>query len=292
MGGDLTMIAHLQRIAGMCLSGDIREQCLFIFYGTGANGKSVFLDTLAGLLGDYAGEAAPDLLVIRRSEEHPCEVADLCGKRLVVASETEEGIRLKVQLIKRLTGNARIKARFMRQDYFEFSRTHKLILATNNRPVVREGTHAIKRRLWLIPFNVTIPESEQDKELIRKLTAEWPGILAWAVRGCLAWECDGLTPPPAVSAATQSYLDEQDLLRDFLESCCVLAADAWTDRTELFAAYEKWAMSVREHSPLDRTRFYERVRRPGIEDEGRRVQSRMKRGFHGIGLLTDEVKQP
>ena len=105
---------------------------MFIFYGEGSNGKSVFLDTLSGLMGDYAAEAPPDLLVIRKREEHPTEIADLCGKRLVVASEMEEGCRLRVQLVKRLTGNARLRARFMRQDYFEFPRTHKLVLITNS----------------------------------------------------------------------------------------------------------------------------------------------------------------
>ncbi len=292
-GGDAALIAYLQRIAGVCLTGDAREQVLFIFYGTGGNGKSVFLDTLSGLLGDYAAEAAPDLLIMRRSEEHPCEVADLCGKRLVVASETEEGTRLKVQLVKRLTGNARIKGRFMRQDYFEFPRTHKLVLVTNNKPKIRERTCAMWRRVRLIPFDVTIPEDEQDKELIRRLIDEWPGILRWALAGCLAWQRERLNPPEAVKAATQAYQDEQDPFREFLESSCVLTQHSWVSRTNLFAAYQTWAREAGERWPLDRTALYDRLRKQGgIAEKQRRVSGRMIRGFEGIGLLASPEASP
>ena len=187
MDGSDNLIGYLQRIAGLCLTADIREQILPIFYGTGANGKSVFLDTLLGIMGDYGIEAAPGLLILKQGySEHPTEIADLAGRRLVVGWETEEGQHLRIQLIKRLTGNAKIKARYMRQDYFEFDRTFKVILCTNNKPSVQEQTVAVWRRLRLIPFNVTIPENEQDKSLLHKLKCEWSGILRWAVQGCLA----------------------------------------------------------------------------------------------------------
>ncbi|MCP4712224.1 MAG: hypothetical protein GY869_26680, partial [Planctomycetes bacterium] len=150
MNGNEMLIGYLQRLVGLCLTGDVSEQILFIFYGEGANGKSVFLDTISSILGEYASESAPDLLVAKRNAEHPTEIADLQGRRLVVTSETEQGSALKVQLVKRLTGNAKLKGRFMRQDYFEFDRTHKLILCTNNRPVIREDSNAIWRRLRLI----------------------------------------------------------------------------------------------------------------------------------------------
>ncbi len=285
MDGNPAMISYLRRIAGMCLTGDVSEQSLFLFYGAGANGKSVFLDTLCGLLGDYAAEAAPDLLVVRHSDEHPCEIADLAGRRLIVSSETEECVRLKVQLIKRLTGNARLKGRFMRQNYFEFLRTFKLILATNNKPRVREGSHAVWRRLRLIPFTVVIPDDEQDKNLTQRLMAEWPGILAWAVRGCLEWQREGLKAPDAVTVATATYQDEQDLLAEFVESHCILNPGAWTSRTEIFTAYQNWAQTAGERTPLDRTAFYERLRKlDGIADDTRRIHGTPTRGFSGIGL--------
>lgn len=287
MAGDNAKITYLQRIFGMCLTGDVREQSLFVFYGTGANGKSVSLDTLVGLMGDYATEAAPDLLVDRQTAEHPCEQADLCGRRLVVASETEEGSRLRVQLVKRLTGNAWIKARFMRQDYFQFPRTHKLVMATNNRPVVREATHAIWRRLKMVPFTVTIPDLQQDKELLTKLRTEWPGILNWAIAGCLAWQAHGLDTPEAVDRATSDYEAEQDLLGDFLSSCCVVGQNAFAPRAEVYRAYLKWATDSGEKFPLDKNRFYERLRHKNFTDGKRRLAGNVTRGFEGIGLRSE-----
>ena len=287
MDGNAALISYLQRLAGVCLTADVSEQELYLFYGVGANGKSVFLDTLAGLLGDYAGEAAPDLLIERRNPEHPTEIADLCGRRFVVSCELPEGGRLRVDLLKRLTGNARLKGRYMRRDFFEFDRTHKLVVATNNKPVVRESTHAIWRRLLLIPFAVVIPKSEQDKTLLAKLQEERPGILNWAIAGCLAWQRDGMQTPKEVLLATQAYQDEQDPLADFLEERCIVAVNAFTPRAELYGAYKAWAEKQREY-PLDRNGFYQRVRaKPGIhEPPARRVGGMPTRGFAGIGLLS------
>ena len=153
MAGDEAKISALQRLAGYFLTGDISVQILPIFYGPGGNGKNVLLDTLMGIMGPYAAEAPEGLITARKTDEHPTEIADLCGKRLVVASETEEGKRMRIGLVKRLTGNRYLKARFMRQDYFQFERTHKTVLVTNNRPVVTETSNAIWRRLRLIPFS-------------------------------------------------------------------------------------------------------------------------------------------
>ncbi len=287
MASEQAKVDYLQRIHGMCLTGDVREQALFLYYGTGANGKSVFLDTLAGLMGDYAAEAAPDLLIERRNQEHPTEQADLCGRRLVVSSETEEGGRLRVQLIKRLTGNARIKARFMRQDYFEFTRTHKLVMATNNKPVVRETTHAVWRRLKLIPFTVTIPDLEQDKELIHKLRAEWSGILNWAIAGCLAWQRNGLDTPEVVDKATAEYEAEQDLLTDFINEHCIVSKEAFVPRADIYKAYTDWATAAGERFTLNKTNFYARLRQKHFTDGSQRVAGKPARGFEGIGLRSE-----
>jgi putative DNA primase/helicase len=286
MAGNKVLIAYLQRVAGMCLTADIREQALFIFHGQGANGKSVFLDTLIGLLGDYAGEAAPDLLIVRRNEEHACEVADLQGRRLVVCGETEQGTHLRVQLLKRLTGNKFLKARFMRENYFQFARTHKLILATNNKPVIREGTHAVWRRVRLVPFTIIIPDDEQDPLLTEKLKGEWSGILNWLVAGCLAWQATGLQTPEEVVDATQGYEDEQDLLGEFAEEILIFTPRAFITRGAAWTAYTQWGQDHREKRLLGRNEFYDALRRrPGVGDDRRRVEGRSPaRGFTGVGL--------
>jgi len=293
MAGNADLIGYLQRLFGLCLTADIGDQVLPIFYGEGANGKNTLLDTVTGLMGDYAAEAPPDLLLVRRNPEHPTELADLCGRRLVVASETAAGRRLNASLVKRLTGNARLKARYMRADYFEFNRTHKMILHTNHRPTIRETTHAIWRRLQLVPFDVVIPPEEQDRHLVKKLVKERSGILNWMLAGCLAWQRDGLNPPAEVLAATDAYRDEQDLLGEFLNSRCVFGAGVQATRADLFAAYSAWVGEAKEHHPLGRAAFYERIRsRPGVKDAMKRLDGRMTRLFTGIGLLRDGALQP
>lgn len=290
MDGDAALVAYLQRLFGMTLTADVSEQALWIFHGDGANGKSTLQDTIVGLMGDYAGEAPPDLLLTRSHSEHPTEVADLCGRRLVMASEADEGRRLRVQLVKRLTGNARLKARYMRGDYFEFSRTHKMVLAANSKPVIKEATRAIWRRIRLVPFGVVIPPDEQDRHLGEKLAKERPGILNWCLAGCLAWQRDGLGEPAEVLAATAGYEAEQDILGDFFADACTFGPHLSATRTDLYAAYRQHAEHARDRNPLDRTAFYDRVRRrPAVEDAPpRRIGGKVTRFFAGIGLLVEE----
>jgi len=279
------MEAYLARIAGLCLTGDASVQEMFIFYGSGANGKSIFLDTLIGLMGDYAGSTPDSLLTVRTHDEHPTEIADLCGKRLVVGSETEQGAKLRIQLIKRLTGNKTLKARYMRQDFFEFRRTHKLILVTNNRPAVKEATHAVWRRLRLVPFTVTIPPEEQDTALLQKLQAEWPGILAWAVQGCLQWQRTGMRPPAEVLAATDAYQADQNTLAEYLAENCLLLEAGKVERTALFCDYQCWCKRTGETDPLDKSTFYDRIRQlEGVVDTTERIGSAPKHVFTGICL--------
>jgi putative DNA primase/helicase len=240
-GGDQALIDYIQRIAGYWLTGDTSVQEIWVMWGDGGNGKSVLLDTLMGILGDYAMPAPDGLLVERRNQEHPTELAALCGTRLVVASETEEGAKLRLQLIKRLTGDSMMTARHMRQDYFVFKRTFKVSLVTNNQPRVSENSEAAWRRIRLIPFNVVIPREERDEKLGDRLRAEWPGILAWAVRGCLAWQRSGLGIPPAVAQATKEYRQEQDSVGRFIQECCVPVERAGVSVARLHGVYERWA---------------------------------------------------
>ena len=283
---DDDLIGFMQRFFGLCLTGDISEQVLPICYGEGANGKSTLLETVSAVLGDYACDAAPDLLTVKRHSEHPTQLADLFGRRLVIASETEESRRLRVQLVKRLTGDRTVKARLMRQDYFEFPRTFKVVMVTNNKPVIRETSHAIWRRIRLVPFNVIIADEDQDKDLPRKLWAERAGILRWLVRGCLAWQQDGtLGSAPEIETATRQYRDEQDMLGPFLEDRCTTGPDVWVSRSAIWTAYTEWAKASGERYPLDRVGFYERIRARGIQEKTTREAGKLARGFAGVGLL-------
>lgn len=292
MDGNPAMIAYLQRLCGLALTADASVQELWFFYGSGANGKSVFLDTLCGLMGDYAGQAAPSLLMARAGgSEHPTEVADLEGTRLAVASETEEGAMLKVQTVKRLTGDKQVKARKMRQDFYTFLRTWKLIIVTNNPPAIRETTNAIWRRVRIVPFTVTIPVAERDPHLLEKLEAERSGILNWCIAGCLDWQRNGMQTPNEVMLATEDYQRDQDVLSVFVEERCTVADDAKVRPMELFAEYVTWSKAIGDHQPMDRTAFYARVRTlPGVAQKTARLSDSDKptKAFVGIEIKSVE----
>jgi putative DNA primase/helicase len=278
--GDQDLIRHVQNWHGHCLTSDIREQFLYIYLGGGANGKSVLLDTICEVMGTYAGEAPPDLLTLRKHPEHPTEIADLCGRRLVIASETEKEAVLRLQLIKRLTGNARLKGRWMRQDYFEFPRTHKTILVTNNPPLIPEHTEAAERRLRIVPFVHTVPEDQRDPQLLLKFRAEHIGILAWLVRGCLQWQVEGLPRVPAMNAAKSRLLGEINSLECFIRARCVLGEREECEAAELHAEYDGWCR-IHGRRTLNATEISAVLRRHQCEDG----KSRGRRCWFGIGLV-------
>lgn len=287
MDGDTETIEYLQRLVGLCLTGDVNTQVFPCLYGSGANGKSVFADLVLWLLADYAGIAPDSLLTVSAHAEHPTEIAGLCGKRLVVATENDEGKRLRVGLVKRMTGDATLTGRFMRQDYFTFPRTHKTWLVTNHKPSVSESKDAIWRRMHLVPFGVTIPEAERDEQLLDKLKAEADGILAWAVGGCSAWQRVGLNPPKAVQDATREYRDESDALADFLSDTCIVNGreDNTVSRNRLRSKYVEWCKSVGECQPLSAGGMYERLlEQPDISEAWPTDNGKRTRGFKGITL--------
>ncbi len=244
---DAGLITFVQRLIGMALVGEVQEHVLPIFYGSGANGKSVFVETIAGVFGDdYSMKAASTLLMASGSDRHPTEVADLFGKRFVAVVETEDGKRLAESMVKEITGGDSLRARRMREDFWQFTPSHSVFMATNHRPVVRGNDHAIWRRLKLVPFQVTIPTAEQDRELTTKLRAEYSGILRWAVQGCLDWQRSGLAEPEIVRAATDGYRDSEDLIGRFLDDRCLTGASFRAKSSSLYSDYKRWAESCGE----------------------------------------------
>ena len=258
------LMTFLQRSVGYALTGDTREQVLFLLHGTGANGKSTLLEVVLAMLGDYACQTPTDTLLVKHGDTIPNDVARLKGARLVAAIETEQGRRLAESLVKQLTGRDRVAARFMRAEWFEFQPQFKLFLAVNHKPVIHGTDLAIWRRIRLVPFTVVIPEPEQDKELPDKLKGELPGILRWAVEGCLAWQREGLGTPDEVRKATESYRAEMDTMGDFLSECCVIEPGFKVTVKELYRVYAQWCERNGEH-PLSQRSFGMRLTERGLD---------------------------
>jgi putative DNA primase/helicase len=284
MDGKKDLIAFLQRAVGYSLSGDVSERVLFFLYGRGANGKSTFLETVRALLGDYAQRTPTKTLLTKRSGSIPNDIARLRGARFVSASESEEGKRLNEPLIKELTGGDTMCARFLHAEFFEFKPKCKFWLATNHKPIVHGTDKAIWDRIKLIPFTVTIPESEQDKHLVEKLKTELLGILAWAVRGCLDWQENGLGVPSEVKKATESYRDEMDILGDFIKNCCVVAPTAVVGSKEFNETYGKWCEENGER-PLSQKKVGTQLRERGFTKDRNCKTGRIE--WYGLGLLSE-----
>ena len=252
-GGDNDLIAFMQRMAGYFLTGSTSAHALFFAYGTGANGKSVFAETLAGLLGDYHRSAPIETFTASAGERHPTDLAGLRGARLVTSAETEEGRRWAESRIKQLTGGDRIAARFMRQDFFEFIPQFKLFITGNHKPELRNVDEAMRRRVHLVPFAVTIPPGDRDDHLVEKLRQEWGGILSWAINGALTYLKYGLTPPAAVRTATEQYFSSEDALGAWLEECCDRDPSAAVRSQDLFASWRAWSEQSGEQPGSNKT---------------------------------------
>jgi putative DNA primase/helicase len=246
MDGNGSMIRFLQRVAGYALTGVTHEDALFFFWGTGANGKSVLLNTVANILHDYHKTAAVETFMSTKNEQHPTDLAGLRGARLVIASEVEEGRRWNESRIKTLTGGDPVSARFMRQDFFEYVPQYKIIVPGNHKPTFRNINPAIQRRVNLVPFLVTIPVEQRDKHLSKKLKAEWPGILHWMIEGCLAWQQRGLDAPEIVLDATADYFEEEDPIGRWIGDCCMVDQNAFETSDVVFQCWCWWADQAKE----------------------------------------------
>lgn len=254
MGGDDEMVAFLQRAVGYTLTGSTREQVMFFMYGSGANGKSTFINALAEMMDEHYQKTPTDTLMAKHhSGSATNDVAALAGKRMVVAAEVEQGKRLAESLVKDLTGGDAITARFLYANSFSFTPAFKLWMYGNHKPQVRGTDDGIWRRIKLIPFTQTITEAERDVNLSAKLAAEREGILAWAVAGCRQWGEHGLAIPSPVAAATESYRAEMDILADFMGECCTEGEDEVAPATQLFNAFRQWAKVNGEADSTQRT---------------------------------------
>jgi putative DNA primase/helicase len=271
-----------RRWRGYGLTGLVTEQKIVFKVGAGANGKSTEQETFAQVLGEYARQAPPDLLMRRREEPHPTGLADLQGARLVLASETQQGRHLDEALLKRLTGGDAIKARFMFGNFFEFTPTHKIEVATNHRPSVEGTDHALWRRIRLVPFGVVIADDQQDRHLKEALIAEADGILAWAVAGCITWQESGLTEPAAIVDATASYRSDMDDIGSFISDCCIVVDGVNARAADLYSTYTRWCEAMGEHA-LSQKKFGLRLAERG--------HTRYRSNGHwwaGIGLRIDD----
>jgi putative DNA primase/helicase len=231
----------LQRYIGYCCTGFTHEHVFVFAHGTGANGKSTFVTTISGILGDYATVADTSTFIASHAEHHPTDLAKLVGARLVVAQETQHGRRWDEAKIKSMTGGDRITARYMRQDFFDFTPNYKLLISGNHKPRLANVDEAMRRRLLLVPFMVQIPPAERDPKLADKLKTEWPAILRWMVSGVLEWQRIGLQPPATVLEATEDYFSDQDIIGQWMDDC-ITADDplAVTASTALYQSWKAW----------------------------------------------------
>ena len=274
--GDL--IRYLQRAIGYALTASIVEEAIFFLFGPGANGKTTFLEAIRKILGDYAGQVPIETLMKKQSDAGiPNDIAMLNGWRFVTSSETEEGHKLASSKIKYLTSNAPIQARFLHREFFRFLPSHKIFMDTNHKPEVRGDDDGIWRRIKTIPFTVTVPRAERDPELGEKLARELPGILAWAVRGCLDWHEQGLAEPKDVSLATSAYRGEMDTGAIFLLECCELGLGFQEPTRDLYRAYLGWCDETGEQ-PISTKAFGAMLTRQEGVTQGRDAQSRHWKG--------------
>lgn len=291
---DEDLIRYVQRACGYVLTGSTIEQALFFLYGLGQNGKSKFVETVAGALGSYATTAPIETFMLSHNERHPTELAMLRGVRLVTSVETEEGRTWAESRIKMLTGGDQIAARYMRQDFFTFTPKFKLVIFGNHKPSLRTVDKAMKRRMNLWPFLVQIPDTEKDGDLGHKLKTEWAGILGWMVEGCLAWQAYKLTPPAAVVSATTDYLDQEDMFKVWFEECCERCdAKETTPTAWLFHSWKLWSERAEEYTGTQR-RFSQKLEMLGFRSfllNDRKRDIRNKMGYSGVRLTRPSARQ-
>lgn len=283
---DPDMISFIQRLFGYCLTADISENKFFFCYGTGRNGKSVLFNILTAMLGDYSRNLPSEALVKTRFERHPTSIAALVGSRVVTAAEIPAGSQWNAELLKQLTGNDLITARKMAKDDFQFRAQFKLFITGNEAPDIGKIDEGLRRRLVLIPFEVTIPVAEQDSKLEQKLLAELPAIMAWAIEGLAEWRRIGLAIPNKVLEASAEYIDSEDELGDFIDA--VLMPDPTAGMlpyNQIYQAYVHWC-GRESVVALSKRRFCKQLRsRQGFKT----IRTDSQRGVTGYRFRMDGI---
>lgn len=281
--GDNALAAYLQRIAGLCLTGDVSVQEVYFFHGTGANGKSVFMSVLLSILGDYGRTAPAEMLMVTHHPQHATSIAALRGARMVAVAEVEEGSRWAESKLKELTGGTPITARYMRMDEFTYKPQFKLVITGNHKPKLRNVDHAAERRLRLVPFALQVPESKRDSKLTEKLLAkEASAILQWAIDGCVVWQREGMGTPKTVLDSSAEYFEVQDVLGTWLEEHTVVGKKLKAGSLELYLAYKAWCDTTGEYS-LRQREFAQKLEDKGFKKE---------RDMHGVKFLGIALKRP
>jgi putative DNA primase/helicase len=280
--GNEFLSRYIQKAIGYALSGDISEQAIFILYGNGSNGKSTLLNVIGNLLGEYAQNTPAETFMQKKNEGVNNDVARLKGARFVTAIEVEEGKRLAESLVKSMTGGDKLTTRFLYGEFFDYEPQFKVFLACNHKPNIRDNTNSIWRRIKLLPFTATISEHERDKKLPLKIQAtELPGILAWAVQGCLAWQNEGLGMPDTVQKATEEYRSEMDTFGAFLEEACVIENGVKVSNSTVRGRYKEWCEENGDFA-LGQKAFRGKLQERGIE--GRRSGRDGSIEWHGVRM--------
>lgn len=277
--GDLELIGYIKKMVGYSLTGVQREKEFYLAWGTGDNGKSKFIETIQGMMGDYSSTISPDKLTMTKEEGGATpELARLVGIRFVSSQETERGRSLRESFVKGITGGDTITTRHLYGHPFDFKPVFKLWFSSNFKPEIKAGGEAMWRRVRLIPFKIAIPLAEQDKDLYEKLRVEWSGILSWAVQGCLEWQREGCTTiPVAMKEAAEEYKQEMDTFEQFLEECCELKPIAQAMNKKLRATYEKWCQNNGERF-LRQNEFSGKLAEKGLKSE-RTMNGHLWRGI-------------
>ncbi|PGE86640.1 DNA primase [Bacillus pseudomycoides] len=265
--GDQDLVEYMQRLIGYSLTGDISEQIMMFLVGGGSNGKSTFINTIKDLIGEYGKQAKADTFIKKKDTGANNDIARLVGARFVSAIESEEGEKLSESFVKQITGGEPVLARFLRQEYFEFVPEFKVFFTTNHKPVIGGLDEGIWRRVKLIPFNLNLPAHKRDKRLPEKLSLEMPGILNWAIEGCMKWQKGKLKEPKVVAEATGQYKEDMDILAPFLDEVCYIDEQEneaiRIEAKELYNVYDNWCFKSGERSLGNRS-FYRMLETKGF----------------------------
>lgn len=278
--GDQEIIDFIQRVCGYCLTALTNEQCMFILYGHGGNGKSKFIETIAHIMGDYAKNCPSSTFIQKQNPGIPNDIARLKGARLVMANETNHNVTIDEELIKQLTSNKVITARFLNREFFDFEPTFKIFLSTNHKPNIRGTDQGIWRKIHMIPFNLQLKEVQMDRKLGDKLLEESSGILNWMIEGYCKYSSMGLCVPEKIKEATQLYREEEDDLGQFIKEECVVEKGGFIptmefrNRFKLVMGYYKGQKMLSEY-----------MTRHGFKPHGNEkiyIHGKQQRGYVGI----------